>query len=243
LNPPYVEKEVLDGLLAHRRVEDMTLREINHLPYLDFSLDDGFSYNQEKVWTKILSVFFNKTLLKPLIPDSVKEEWKKRFSTGRYTPHYMLMYLGQKKPLRVTLEDLKREVADSKLAGCPLALLADYRDSFDYVLSTLQVLKKIKAMSYQEVPELFMERLREPLDSKRRRYGALNHVLRLMSKLHHLERIKACVNPEGIEGQNPDPQEPGDLVPLRLSAGRAEGDRPLRPGSLVARPYSVRQDE
>ena len=200
LNPPYVEKEVLDGLLAHRRVEDMTLREINHLPYLDFSLDDGFSYNQEKVWTKILSVFFNKTLLKPLIPDSVKAEWKKRFSTGRYTPHYMLMYLGQKKPLRVTLEDLKREVADSKLAGCPLALLADYRDSFDYVLSTLQVLKRIKAMSYQEVPELFMERLREPLDSKRRRYGALNHVLRLMSKLHHLERIKSCVNPEGIEG-------------------------------------------
>jgi len=45
-----------------------------------------------------------------------------------------------------------------------------------------------------------MERLREPLDSKRRRYSALNHVLRLMSKLHHLERIKAYVNPEGVEG-------------------------------------------
>jgi len=28
------------------------------------------------------------------------------------------------------------------------------------------VLKKIKAMSYQGVQELFMERLREPLDSK-----------------------------------------------------------------------------
>jgi hypothetical protein len=62
------------------------------------------------------------------------------------------------------------------------------------------VLKKIRTMSYREIPELFMERLREPLDSKRRRYGALNHVLRLMSKLHHLERIKASVNPEGIEG-------------------------------------------
>ena len=200
MNPPYVEKEVLDTLLGHRSVEDMTLREINHLPYLHFSLDDGLSYNQEKVWTKILSVFFNKIFLKPLIPDSVKNEWKKRFSTGRYTPDYMLMYLGQKKSLRVTLEDLKREVTESRLAGCPLALLADYRDSFDYVLSTLQVLKKIKTLSYQGVPELFMERLREPLDSKRRRYGALNHVLKLMSKLHHLERIKACVNPEGVEG-------------------------------------------
>jgi hypothetical protein len=200
LNPPYVEKEVLDRLLGHRSAEDMALREINHLPYLHFSLDDGLSYNQEKVWTKILSVFFNKIFLKPLIPDSVKNEWRKRFSTGRYTPDYMLMYLGQKKSLRVTLEDLKREVAESRVAGCPLSLLADYRDSFDYVLSTLHVLKKIKTMSYQGVPELFMERLREPLDSKRRRYGALNHVLKLMSKLQHLERIKACVNPEGIEG-------------------------------------------
>jgi hypothetical protein len=199
LNPPYVEKEVLDRLLGHRSVEDMTLREINQLPYLHFSLDDGLSYNQEKVWTKILDRFFSKIFLKPLIPEPVKEEWKKRFSTGKYTPDYMLVFLGQKRPLRVTLEDLKRDVTESRLAGCPPALLADYRDSFDYVLSTLQVLKKIKTMSYPGVPELFMERLREPLESKRRRYGALNHVLKLMSKLHHLERIKACVNPEGIE--------------------------------------------
>jgi len=200
LNPPYVEKEVLDSLLGQRSVEDMSLREINRLPYLDFSLDDGISYNQEKVWTKILCAFFSKVFLEPLIPDSVKSEWKKRFSTVKFTPDFLLMYLGQKKSLEVTTEDLKREVADSRLAGCPLALLADYRDSFDYVLSTLQVLKKIKAMSYQGVPELFMERLREPLESKRRRYGALNHVLKLMSKLPHLERIKTYVNPEGLEG-------------------------------------------
>jgi hypothetical protein len=200
LNLPYVETEVLDRLLGHRRVEDMTLREINRLPYLDFPLDAGLSYNQEKVWTQILTAFFNEIILKSLVPDSVKEEWSKRFSTGRYTPDYMLTYLGQKKSLPVTLEELKREVAESRLAGCPLPLLADYRDSFDYVLFTLQVLKKIKTMSYQAVPELFMERLREPLESKRRRYGALNHVLRLMSKLQHLERVKAFVNPEGIEG-------------------------------------------
>jgi hypothetical protein len=200
LNPPYVEKEVLDSLLGQRSVEHMTLREINQLPYLDFPLDDGLSYHQEKVWTKILSVFFSKVFLRPLIPDSVRSEWKKRFSTGKHTPDYLLAYLGQKKPLRMSAEDLKREVAESRLAGCPPALLADYRDSFEYVLSTLQVLKKIKTMSYPGVPELFMERLREPLESKRRRYGALNHVLRLMSKLHHLERIRTCVNPEGVEG-------------------------------------------
>jgi len=200
LNPPYVEKEVLDRLLGNRSVEDMSLREISRLPYLRFPLDEGLSYDQEKVWTKILFFFFSKIFLKPLIPDSVRNDWKKRFSSGKYTPDYMLTYLGQKKALRVTLEDVKREVAESRLAGCPLALLADYRDSFEYVLSTLQVLKKIRTVSDPGVPELFVERLREPLDSKKRRHRALNHVLKLMSKLHHLERIKACVNPEGIEG-------------------------------------------
>ena len=59
---------------------------------------------------------FNKIFLKPLVPGSVKEEWNNRFSTGRYTPDYMLMYLGMKKVLPVTLEEIKREVADSRLA-------------------------------------------------------------------------------------------------------------------------------
>ena len=200
LNPPYVEKEVLDKLLDRRSVGEMTLREISQLPYLEFPLDDGLFYNQEKVWTKILSVFFNEIFLRPYTPDSIQNNWRKRFSTGRYTADYMLVYLGEKKLTQVTLEDLRREVVESNLVGCPLALLADYRDSFDYVLSTLQVLKKIKTANYQGVPELFMERLREPLESRRRRYRALHHVLKLMSKGHHLERVKACVNPEGVEG-------------------------------------------
>ena len=53
LNPPYVEKEVLDSLLGHRSVEDMSLRELNHLPYLHFALDDGLTYDQAKTWAKI----------------------------------------------------------------------------------------------------------------------------------------------------------------------------------------------
>ena len=202
LNPPYVEKEILDRLLGPRSVGAMSLREIQQLPYLDFPLDDGLFYNQEKVWTRILTPFFNKIFLKPYTPESVKRDWEKKFSAGRYTPDYMVVYLGEKKPPQVTLEDLKRETAESKLAGCPPALLAGYRDSFEYVLATLQVLRKIKTARDQGVSELFMERLREPLDSKRRRYGAVNHALKLMSKIRHLERIRTWVNPEGVEGSN-----------------------------------------
>jgi len=89
---------------------------------------------------------------------------------------------------------------ESKLSGCPLPLLADYRDSFEYVATTLNLLKRIRGGSYATLPELFVERLRDPLRNKKRRYTDLNDVLRLMTKTARLERINRHINPDGIEG-------------------------------------------
>ena len=200
LNPPYVEKEVQDKLLGQRRLEDMGREEIKALPYLNFSLDDGLAYDQEKTWSKLLSVYFNRIFLKPLIPDSVKEAWSKRFSADEYLPEYMLIYLGQKKPPQTTLEELQGSVSDSRLAGCPVPLVADYRNSFDYVGATLQVVKEIGNGGQEGLPELFMERLREPFENKRRRYGGFNDVLKLVKKMRRLEKIKHALNPDGLEG-------------------------------------------
>jgi len=178
----------------------MSLREINQLPYLHFSLDDGLSYNQEKVWMKILSVFFSKIFLKPLIPDSVKSDLEKTVFHRKVHAGLPAHVFGAEEVSRVTTEDLKREVADSRLAGCPLALLADYRDSFDYVLSTLQVLKKIKTMSFQGVPELFMERLRETPGEQETTIRGFEPCAQA-----HVEASSSGANqnlrePEGVEG-------------------------------------------
>jgi hypothetical protein len=200
LTAPYVEKEVFDRLLGDRDPEKMSLAEINNLPYLNFPLEDEFAYDQDKTWSKFLSVHFNKIFLKPLLPDPIKKGWRKRFSTGSYSPDYMLIYLGQKKPIQSTLGELTDDVLQSRLSGCPLPLLADYRDSFDYLIRTIDVLRKIKSGSYAGLPELFMERLREPLENKKRRYSGLNDVLRLKSKVNRLKRIKDRLNPDRIEG-------------------------------------------
>ena len=200
LNSPYVEKEVLDRLLEGRDLEKMSRRELNELPYLNFALEDELAYDKEKTWSKLLSTYFNKIFLKPLRPLSVRGDWDRRFSAEGYVPDYMLIYLGQKRTLQTTLEQVKQDVMESKLSGCPLSLLADYRDSFDYLARTLKVLKRIKDRSYSGLPELFMERLKEPLQNRKRRYGGLNDVLRLMSKMKRLERIKQFLNPDNIEG-------------------------------------------
>jgi hypothetical protein len=200
LNPPYVEKEVLDRLLQGRDLEKVSRRELNELPYLNFALEDELAYDQEKKWSTLLATHFDKIFLKPLRPLSVRRDWDRRFSADGYVPDYMLIYLGQKRPLQTTAEEVRQDIMESRLSGCPLSLLADYRDSFDYLTRTLKVLKRIKDRSYSGLPELFMERLKEPLHNRKRRYGGLNDVLRLMSKIKRLERIKAFLNPGHIEG-------------------------------------------
>jgi len=200
LSQPYVEKEVLDRLLGGGEVEKLSPKELNDLPYLNFSLEDELAHDQEKTWSKLLSTYFDKIFLKPLRPLSVREDWEERFSAEGYVPDCMLIYLGQKKALQTTFEEVKKDIMESELSGCPLSLLAEYRDSFDYVNRTLNVLRKIKNRSYSGLPELFMERLKEPLESRKRRYAGLNDVIRLMSKVKRLETIKQYLNPGNIEG-------------------------------------------
>lgn len=200
LTPPYVEAEVIDRLLGGKLITEMRLAEAEHLSYLDFPLHDRLSYDQEKVWSRLLSVYFNQIFLKPLVPEPIREEWGRRFSTGSYVPDYMLIYLGQKRAPHVTLPEMKRDVIGSGLSGCPLSFLADDRDSFDYVLSTLDALKKLKRGGYQDLSRLLMDRLKEPLERKRRRHSALSDALRLITRKGRLQRIQSFLNPGGIEG-------------------------------------------
>jgi hypothetical protein len=196
----YVEQEVIDRLMGDRDLASASLEEINELHHLNFPLDDELAYDQEKVWPRLFSIYFKEILLEPLIPDSVKTEWRRRFSIRGFSPDYMLMYLVQKKPLEATMSRLRKDIGESRLSGCSLPLLADYRDSFDYLTRTLKVLKRIKTRRFKGMPEVFMARLRQPLENKKRRYLALNDVLRLMAKMNRLERIEAYFNPDGIEG-------------------------------------------
>jgi len=197
----YVEQEVMDKLLQGKALEDVSVEEIDHLPYINLQLADlPFLGDQEKTWSKLLPVYFDTMFLKPLVPESIKEEWKKRFTCREYDPSYMLIYLGQKKPLKTTLTDLKRDVTDSKLIGCPPDLLAEYRDSFEFVIQTLRVLEDLKAGHYGGLPRVFMERLKQPLENKSRRFSNLNDVMKLVKKVGRIERTKTYFNPDNIEG-------------------------------------------
>ena len=202
LGASYVEQEGINQLLRGKSFEDVSLAEINALPYINTRFEEWPVFiDQEKVWPRLLAPFFDRVVFKPVAPDSVKKNWKKRFSCRDYSPNYMLIYLGQKRPVKTTVSDVRKDVDKSNLSGCPMDLVADYRDSFEYLIRTLKVVQgRLKRGNYQVLPQVFIDRLKLPLENKSRRFGALNDVIRLTKKIHRLERIRGYLNPDGIEG-------------------------------------------
>jgi hypothetical protein len=199
----YVEQEKLNTLLEGKSLAELSMEEINKLPYLHCDLTHSpFLINQEKTWSGLCSIFFDEIFLKPLVPDRIKEDWGKRFSCKDYHPGNMLTFLGQKKPLQAIVADIKQDVADSNLAGCAFGLVADYRDSLEFIARTLKVLHALKKGDDGSLPRVFIDRLRQPLENKNRRFSALNHVIKLTGKIQRLEKISGYLNPDKIEGPN-----------------------------------------
>jgi hypothetical protein len=210
----YIEPDILNRLSGGRDIERMSIKEIDRLPYLDLSLYKEFAYDQRKAWLKILPVYFDGIFHKPLITHSITDQWKKRFSIRDYTPDYMLIYLGQKKRPGVDITALKKEISESNLTGSPLPLIADYRDSFDYLIRCLNILKNIKDTNIAGLPQVFMERLKEPFENKKRRYAGLNDILKLMSKTGRLEQFSSCLNPDMVEGARVAVLENLEMLPF-----------------------------
>jgi hypothetical protein len=179
------------------------LEEIGNLPYLRYNLAGSpFLANQQKNWSWLCSIFFDEIILKPLVPDRVRNDWEKRFSCKGYEPGNMLVFLGQKKPFEKAVVDIKRHVADSNLAGCDFELVADYRDSLEFIVRTLRVLRDLKRGDYGSLPRVFIDRLRQPLENTNRRFGAFNHCIKLINNIKRLEKISGYLNPDKIEGPN-----------------------------------------
>lgn len=197
----YIEQEVMDRLLEGRQLDDMTLEELDRLPYINFRLSDApFLTDQKRSWSTLLPTYFQPVILDSFVPDFVRDEWNRKFFFRDYTPGYMIVFLGEKRPLKITIDQLIDEVQASSLMGCPIELLANYRDSFEFVIRTLRVLERLKKGHYHNLQPMFIDRLRQPLENKNRRFASLNDVTRLMSKINRLENIKSYLNPGNIEG-------------------------------------------
>ncbi len=197
----YLTPEELERLLQGRPVERIPLEEIAELPYLDFPLpEQPYPSDQAKSWERAFSSCYDQVFLRPLVNPLVQEEWRSRFSSPGYEPHDLLVYLGQKKRVPADIGGIRKQVAESRLRGCQPELLAEYRDSLEFVVRTLRVVARLKKGTYEGLPRVYFDRLRQPLENKNRRYPAFNTVLRLLARIDRLDKLRGLLNPDRIEG-------------------------------------------
>lgn len=259
----YVSEEDLARLLRGNPLESHAPSQINELPHLDYPIPHrSLLEEQEKTWPRLFAPFFDSIFLKSPANETLKEEWRRRFQSPENGPDTLLIYLGQKRRTPVDLSELKQEVFDSPLSGCAKELVAEYRDSLEYVLRTLDILARLRQGSYHELPRIYLDRLRQPFENRSRRFSALNDVIKLIHKTGHLEKLRALLNPEGLQGPETRVLENLEALALhdfsrnelremlcivvghtpmgRILSGKMN-EKALKPFSDHARKYEIRQ--
>jgi hypothetical protein len=196
----FVYREDLKKIVGERDPMELTLGEIDRLPRLNLKISRGKPVDLEARWNMVLSPFFEKTTSHSKIAQSLKRDWEKNYIVEGDLPDNLQIYLGRKREPAVRLTQLEQDERASGMAGCSLALVAGYKNTFNYVLSVLRVLAEIREKSFDRLSELELNRLHNPFAAPRNRYRAFTHMKQLMKKTGQLSRFKSLLNPEGLEG-------------------------------------------
>ncbi len=187
----------LKRLLNHHKPEELTIDQINRLPHLNLRLPKPYIKNHEKQWKMIFEPYFEAESLQRKSPKGLHHYWKERLEIDREMPESLLTFVGKPRKPCVTLADLEEEIKTSGMQGCSLPLVAEYRKTFRYVIDVLKTLVRIRDHKYEKLSELELTRLTNPFRSQNERFSA---VVKLLSHIPKLERIRDTLNPDEIEG-------------------------------------------
>lgn len=191
----------LTRLLNQRNLADLRLREIDDLPYLNLRLPLHYTANLKNLWTWVLSAYFKTVHLEQKSPEYYYPYWEKRLENDPKLPESLLVFVGRPRRPTVTLATLEAEVKASGMMGCSLPLAAEYRNTFRYVIDVLKILNRIRNHDFPKLPELELNRLRNPFDWKDNRNESFNAIQVLLGQIPRLEKLYSYLNPDGIEGR------------------------------------------
>jgi hypothetical protein len=196
----FVYREDLKKIVGEQDPVQLTAEEIDRLPHLDLKISSARRTNLESRWDKILAPFFKKITCHSKLAGSLKQNWQKNYIVEGELPDNLQIYVGRKREPAVLLERLEQEERASGMAGCSLALVAIYKNTFGYLLAVLEVLAEIRDKRFERLSELELNRLYNPFAAPKNRYRAFNHVKQLMKHTGRLGRLESLLNPDHIEG-------------------------------------------
>jgi hypothetical protein len=196
----FIYREDLKSILGERDSTQIAAAEIDRLPHLDLRIASARRGDLERRWDKVLAPFFEKNTCHSKLAPSLKENWERNYIVEGELPDNLQIYVGVKRVPSVLLEQLEQEERTSGMAGCSLALVARYKNTFGYLLSVLSVLEEIRDKRFEQLSELELNRLSNPFAAPKNRYRAFGHVKQLMKRAGHLSRLESLLNPDHIEG-------------------------------------------
>ncbi len=187
----------LKGQLPSQKVEDFTIDDINRLPHLNFKLPRNLINNPESQWKRIFEPYYETKVLKRKTPRRHHQYWKERLEVDRELPDSLFVYVGSQKKPAVTLGQVEQEIKASGMQGCSLSLVAEYRNSFRYVLDVLRILDQIRSNEFPELSEHERARLSNPFKKPTASFAP---IIKLLKKHKKLLQVRECLNPDQIEG-------------------------------------------
>ncbi|MGD9503958.1 MAG: hypothetical protein AB7W37_03545 [Syntrophobacteraceae bacterium] len=194
---PYSDAQ-LKRLLGDRKPESLTIQEINALSYLNARLPRLRIGRLRKQWEWIFSIYFESIETTCKSPGLQREYWEKRLEMEGEIPESLWLFVGRSRQPSVSASTIEDELRSVGMLGCSLPLVAEYRDSFRYVLDVLKIVNRIRENDFPKLTELERIRLSNPFNTKSEGFGA---VARLLGQIPKLEKIEDYLNPDHIEGQ------------------------------------------
>ncbi|MGD8995069.1 MAG: hypothetical protein PVH34_07635 [Syntrophobacterales bacterium] len=196
----FVYREDLKKIVGERDPMQLTLEEIDRLPRLDLKISSAKPIDLEARWDRVLKPYFAKTICHSKLSPSLKKNWERNYIVEGELPDNLQIYGGRKREPALLLEQLERQERLSGMAGCSLALVAHYKNTFDYVFAVLQMLEDIREKRFDRLSELELDRLHNPFEAPKDRYRAFNHIKKLMKQTSRLGKLERLLNPDSIEG-------------------------------------------
>jgi hypothetical protein len=192
---PYAESH-LNRLLNQDQMEDLSLGQIAEMPFLNIRPQQHFPRDLQNHMEQALAIFFSVLDMFRKGPEGHRRYWSERVEIDPEVPGNLLFYAGKPRQSALTLPILEQQARKSGMMGCTLPLVAEYRDSFRYVIDVLKTLKQMRERSFPTLPELELNRLSNPFQTRRPHYPGFNAILRLMQQIPKLERICETLDPE-----------------------------------------------
>jgi hypothetical protein len=196
----FVYREDLRKLAGDRDPSQLSLEEIDQVPHLDLRLSRPERSDLESRWERVLTPFFEKITCHSKPTPSLAENWQRNYIIESELPDNLQVYVGSRREPPMRLEELEQNERTNGMAGCSLALVASYKNTFDYLLSVLEILAQIRDRRFHRISELDLNRLHDLFTAPRHRYRSFHHVKQLMTQTGRLLRLETLLNPGGIEG-------------------------------------------